>query len=211
MPASSSPPLLPALGALHGRLVFGRRVRVLSREIARLLPPGRLVDVGCGSGAIAAAVREARPDVTPEGFDVLVRPGTAIPVSRFDGRRLPLEDFAADAALVVDVLHHAEDPAALLAECARVARVVVVKDHLASSRRDRATLALMDWVGNRPHGVVLPYDYFSPKAWGEACRRAGLVETARGDVSDLYPRPFDRVFGGDLHLLVRLERAASTS
>ena len=203
-PTASS--LLPAVGRLHGHVVFGRRVRVLAREIALLLPPGRVADVGCGSGSITAAVRQARPDVLPEGFDVLVRPGTAIPVRRFDGRRLPVGDGEAAAALVVDVLHHAADPAALLAECARVAPVVVVKDHMASSRRDERLLAFMDWVGNRPHGVVLPYSYFRPASWEDACRRAGLVETARGDVSDLYPWPFSLAFGGGLHFLARLER-----
>ncbi len=200
-----SPPLLAAIGRLHAGLVFGRRVHVLSREIARLLPPGRLVDVGCGSGSIAEAVRRVRPDVFPEGFDVLVRPGAAIPVREFDGRRLPLADGEAAAALVVDVLHHADDPAALLAECARVAPVVIVKDHVAASRRDERLLAFMDWVGNRPHGVVLPYNYFSPRSWGEACRRAGLVETVRGNVADLYPWPFSVAFGGELHFLARLE------
>lgn len=197
---------LGAVSTLHGRAVFGRRVRVLAREIARLLPPGRLVDVGCGSGDVAKAVATLRPDVRPEGYDVLVRGATAIPVTAFDGRRLPLADGAADAALLVDVLHHADDPAALLAECARVARVVVVKDHLMGSALDERTLAFMDWVGNRPHGVVLPYRYFTAATWADCQGRTGLRETSRGDVSDLYPFPFSLLFGRRLHVVVRLER-----
>ena len=76
----SPSPLVSFIGRVHGKAVFGRRVQVLAREIARLLPAGRLADVGCGSGSIAEAVRAARPDVSPEGFDVLVRPGASIPV-----------------------------------------------------------------------------------------------------------------------------------
>lgn len=196
-----------AVGALHARAVFGRRVRVLSREIAKLLPPGRLVDIGCGSGTMARAVRALRPDVSPEGFDVLVRPGAEIPVTAFDGRRLPLADGAADAAMLVDVLHHTEDPPGLLAECARAARVVVVKDHLSRGFLDERTLAFMDWVGNRPHGVVLPFRFFTPETWAEACRAARLRETARGDVRDLYPFPFSALFGRGLHFVARFERA----
>lgn len=203
----TAPGGLGAVSTLHGRAVFGRRVRVLAREIARLAPAGRLVDVGCGSGDVARAVSTLRPDVRPEGYDVLVRSATAIPVTAFDGRHLPLADGAADGALLVDVLHHADDPAALLAECARVARVVVVKDHLMAGRLDERTLAFMDWVGNRPHGVVLPYRYFTAGTWGECRARAGLREVARGDVSDLYPFPFSLVFGRGLHLVARLERA----
>ena len=197
---------LGAVGAAHGALVFGRRVRVLARALAPLLPPGRLVDVGCGSGAIAAAVTALRTDVAAEGFDVLLREGCAVPARAFDGRRLPLPDGAADAALLVDVLHHADDAAALLAECARVAPVVVVKDHLSRSALDERTLAFMDWVGNRPHGVVLPYRYFSPPSWERAVAAAGLAEASREGVPGLYPFPFSALFGRGLHFVARLER-----
>ncbi len=197
---------LGAVAAAHGSLVFSRRVRVLSGALAPLLPPGLFADVGCGSGAVSAAIAARRPDVTPEGFDVLVRPGCAIPNRGFDGRRLPLPDDAVGAALLVDVLHHAEDPVALLAECARVARVVVVKDHLARGPADERVLAFMDWVGNRPHGVVLPYHYFSPASWTDAVAAAGLREELRAPVPGLYPFPFSALFGRDLHFVARLAR-----
>jgi len=197
---------LGALGAAHGALVFGRRVRVLAGVLAPLLPAGRLIDVGCGDGSVSAAISALRPDVRAEGLDVLLRPSCAIPVHAFDGRRLPLADGEADAALLIDVLHHADDPVALLAECARAARVVVVKDHLSRSRLDERVLAFMDWVGNRPHGVVLPYAYFSPGSWERAVAEAGLREERRGDVPSLYPFPFSALFGRDLHFVSRLVR-----
>lgn len=203
-----APAPLAAVGALHGAAVFGRRIRVLADAIAPLLPAGRVVDVGCGSGTLARAVVQRRPDVSPEGFDVLVRPRAEIPVTSFDGRRLPLPDDAAGAAMIVDVLHHAEDPVGLLAECARVAPVVVVKDHLSDGWLDERTLAFMDWVGNRPHGVVLPYRYFSPGSWERALRTAGLAERSRSGVAGLYPFPFSLAFGrGGLQFVARLERA----
>jgi SAM-dependent methyltransferase len=197
---------LGAVAAAHGTLVFARRVRVLSGALAPLLPPGLLADVGCGSGTVSVAIAALRPDVVPEGFDVLLRPGCAIPARAFDGRRLPLPDGAADSALLVDVLHHAEDPVALLAECARVARVVVVKDHLSHGPFDERVLAFMDWIGNRPHGVVLPYRYFSPASWVGAVAAAGLREERRAPVPGLYPFPFSALFGRDLHFVARLSR-----
>lgn len=197
---------LAAVGTLHGRAVFSRRVRVLAGRLAPLLPPGRVLDVGCGDGNVARALLALRPDLAIEGFDVLERPRAEIPVRRFDGRRLPLPDRAAAAVLLVDVLHHADDAAALLAECARVAAVVVVKDHLSRSGLDERILAFMDWVGNAPHGVVLPYRYFSPASWREGVSRAGLTETARDGVPGLYPFPFSLLFGRGLHFVARLER-----
>jgi hypothetical protein len=64
----------------------------------------------------------------------------------------------------------------------------------------------MDWVGNAPHGVVLTYRYFSKDSWTRTVAEAGLRETARQGVPGLYPFPFSLVFGGELHLVARLER-----
>ena len=206
MRLAKAPPPLAAIGALHGKAVFSRRVLVLADRLERLLPPGRrLLDVGCGDGSIARALIARRPDLSIAGYDVLARPGAAIPVTRFDGTRLPVADGAADAVLLVDVLHRAEDAVALLRECTRAAPVVLVKDHLADSRFDRWILRFMDWVGNAPHGVRLPYHYFSTAAWRTALSEAGLRETGRERVPGLYPFPFSLLFGGRLQFIARLQ------
>ena len=198
---------LAAVGAFHESAVFSRRVLVLANQLSRLLPPGRrLFDVGCGDGSIAKALIARRPDLVIEGYDVLARPEAAIPVTSFDGTRLPVPDGSADAVLLVDVLHHAEDARSLLRDCARAAPVVLVKDHFAGSRLDEWILRFMDWFGNAPHGVVLPYRYFSTDTWMKSLSAAGLRETERRDVPGLYPFPFSMLFGGRLQFIARLER-----
>ena len=206
MSGANAPGPLAVVGALHGKAVFSRRVRVLARRLGPLLPPGRRVlDIGCGDGSIAIALLGRRPDLAIEGYDVFARSEARIPVTSFDGTHLPVPDGAADAVLLVDVLHHAEDAVTLLRECARVAPVVVVKDHLADSNLDERILRFMDWVGNAPHGVVLPYHYFSTASWSSALSAAGLRETERSEVPGLYPFPFSLVFGGRLQFVARLE------
>ena len=197
---------LDLIGRFHHAAVFSRRVDVLSAQIAALLPAGRVLDVGSGSGLVATAVARLRPDVAFEGLDVMVRPDAAIPTLAFDGTTIPLPDDSARSAILIDVLHHAVDPLRLLCECARVARTVVVKDHFSDGWVDRKTLELMDWVGNRPHGVVLPFTYFDLPTWGRIHSGAGLVEQSRGTVPGLYPFPLSAVFGRGLHFLSLLER-----
>lgn len=194
---------------LHDRLVLKRRAEVLARLVAERLPPGaRALDVGCGDGLIAARVMELRPDVTIEGVDVLVRPDARIPVRPFDGATLPFADASWDAAMLVDVLHHTDDPAAALAEVARVAPgAVVLKDHTLNGPLAGPTLRLMDYVGNARHGVRLPYNYWPRARWHQAFADLGLrVESWTAELG-LYPPPLSWAFGRSLHFVARLSRA----
>lgn len=191
------------LDVAHGRLVFGRRVRVLSDRLARLMPQGASVlDVGCGDGTIARLIGDRRPDLTLAGIDVLIRPRTAIPVLLFDGKTIPHPDDAFDVVMFVDVLHHADDPLPLLKEAARVARkAVVLKDHLCEGPFARETLRLMDWVGNARHGVALPYNYWSRTRWEDAFRSAHLTVQQWEGALALYPPPASWLFDRSLHFI----------
>ena len=191
-------------------MVFGRRVEVLARHMADLLPEGtggRVLDVGCGDGSIARTVMEHRPDLEIVGIDVLVRPTTHVPVTLFDGQVIPHPDRSFDAVMFVDVLHHTDDPAVLLAEAARVAPTVVIKDHLADGLLARPTLRAMDWVGNAHHGVVLPYNYWPEARWAEAFASLGLTVQEWRTELGLYPAPLSWAFDRHLHVACRLSQA----
>jgi SAM-dependent methyltransferase len=194
------------LDLVHGRLVFGRRVDRLAAALAERLPANAAVlDIGCGDGSIAHAIGQRRPDLSITGVDVLVRPETRIPVIGYDGSTLPFADRSFDAVVLVDVVHHADDPRRLLAEAARVSRDrVLIKDHVADGFLAGPTLRLMDWVGNARHGVRLPYNYLTRAEWlGHIERLDATVRSWDTDVS-LYPPPLSAVFGRDLHVVIHL-------
>src|SRR5436305_2456254 len=135
------------IGRAHQRAVQTRRVQRLAERLASVVPArGTVLDVGCGDGGVARTLLDQRPDLEVTGIDVLVRPHTLIPVAPFDGTTIPYPDDSFDEVMFVDVLHHTDDPAVLVAEAARVARRgIVIKDHLVAGIAATRTLRFMDW------------------------------------------------------------------
>ena len=88
-------------------------------------PGRRLADIGGGTGNYARALRE-------EGWDPLVidrepamlahAAAKGLDTLAADAQRLPLADASVDAAMLVSMLHHVEDPAAALVEARRIVR-----------------------------------------------------------------------------------------
>ena len=204
--------MLGLLKGLHHRYVHLRRVDVLADELARLVPPGsRVLDVGCGDGTIDRAVMARREGVEYAGIDVKARPSCAIPFSEYDGHSIPHPDRSFDVVQFIDVLHHTDDIEGVFAEAVRVSkRYIILKDHSFANRVEHAIIKWMDWVGNAPYGVRLPYNFKDLAYWKELADRFGLeVKTFKSRV-ELYPFPFSELFGRDgMDFVMLLEKRSA--
>jgi SAM-dependent methyltransferase len=107
------------------------------------LRPRTVVEIGCGDGALLAALRGLAPVF--DGFE-LSAPAAALArqalpdarrVEPFDGSTVPAEDGAYDLAILSHVLEHVPVPGPLLAEAARVAHEVIVEVPLEDNRSAR--------------------------------------------------------------------------
>jgi SAM-dependent methyltransferase len=110
------------------------------RFVREHCPPGRLLDVGCGTGLLAKRLATAGYDVT--GIDpsegmlaVLAERAPEVAPVRGSATELPFEDQSFDTVISVATIHHIAAPEAVrraLCEMARVARPggrIVVWDH----------------------------------------------------------------------------------
>ncbi len=197
---------------LHDKLVFNRRITVLHQHLSGMLAGCHsILDVGCGDGQLSGMIAQSLPDATIEGIDVLVRPETHIPVRQFDGVQIPADDNSVDCVMMVDVLHHTDDPEIMLREAQRVARRwIVLKDHTRNGFLAGPTLRFMDWVGNSHHGVRLPYNYLSLKEWQNLFAKNGMKIDQWNANLGLYGMPGDLLFGRSLHFVCRLDVGANS-
>jgi ubiquinone/menaquinone biosynthesis C-methylase UbiE len=192
---------------MHEKLVYSRRIKILVRYLADILPKETTVlDVGCGDGLLAHCIQNRRPDISTEGIDILVRDKTYIPVRPFDGKNLPYLDNSFDVVRFIDVLHHTNDPRVLLKEAHRVTkRYILIKDHNADGFLAKYTLKFMDYIGNAHHGVILPFNYWNDNQWRQTFLDLSLVETKRFNTLNLYAHPFNLIFDRKLHFITLLE------
>jgi SAM-dependent methyltransferase len=103
----------------------GLKLRYLLEDLAPV--HGRVLDVGCGAGQVAKAVKRERPDLAVSACDVS-HAAIAAASSSPEGvdfrlavaERLPYDDAEFDFVWIFDVLEHVEDPEAALREVARV-------------------------------------------------------------------------------------------
>ena len=192
--------------AFEGPQKEAEKVRTFVKD---WLEGAEMLDVGTGDGQIAKMIGERGQDITVTGIDIMERKKVHIPVTLFDGKTIPMDDDSVDVVTFVDVLHHTDDPQILISEAARVARkAVIIKDHLSENAIDHVTLRAMDWVGNAPHGVVLPYNYAPRRDWDRWFANAGLKTDVFETKVPLYPAPLSWVFGRKLHFIARLTPAS---
>lgn len=200
---------LAPLFAAHHALVHVPRVRRVARALGDQI--GRadsLLDIGCGDGTVAQAIGAIVGATRVAGVDVMVRPEVAIEVTRYDGVVLPFPDRSFDAVVISDVLHHCEDPSAVLREALRVAKVAVaIKDHFRFGPVSEAILLFMDRVGNAAPGVLVRGTYFSPSEWVEMITSCGGRFAKIAWPLQIHDYPFRFVTRDELQFAARIEHA----
>jgi SAM-dependent methyltransferase len=125
----------------------------------RFLPPGRIVDLGCGVGHSFDRLAPRETVGVDRDPEALV--GQARETVAADMRELPFGDNSFDGAIAAHSLEHVPDPERVLSETVRVVRPAGVAVFVTPNRLTFA----------RPDEVIDPYHYleYSPEELRAAC------------------------------------------
>ncbi len=114
---------------VHDERTARQAVAEVEDLLGRRLALGeRVLDVGCGTGFLAAGIRRGRPDVNVVGSDLSAgmldraRHAGAWPLLQADATGLPVRAGSFDLVVARGVLHHLPDVTAALSEWRRVLR-----------------------------------------------------------------------------------------
>jgi SAM-dependent methyltransferase len=112
------------------QLVPGRSWAAWARALGHLLPPVRVADLGCGEGYLTVETSRwaSRVIAVDRSAEVLKRARSLASRRRVTNviwkqghlEQLPLRDESVDIALFSQALHHADDPALVMREAARI-------------------------------------------------------------------------------------------
>lgn len=109
--------------------LYGKQARHYFHRIGPLIKPNeKVIDIGCGHGFLGEMISK-KAKVTL--LDVTSTNMSSLPLTMYDGKSIPFKNNSFDVGILRAVLHHANNPEALLKESARVCkRLIIVEDTL---------------------------------------------------------------------------------
>src|SRR3989338_10633379 len=90
----------------------------INNEISKFLS-GKLLDVGAGRCYISKEIQSKNKGVDTTCIDITDFNKTDLKLILYDGKNIPFKDNSFDNILLIYVLHHVDDPTAMLKECIR--------------------------------------------------------------------------------------------
>jgi ubiquinone/menaquinone biosynthesis C-methylase UbiE len=159
------------------RRVYGHRCRWTARKLMPFIKStDRILDVGAGDCRLDVLLKKKIGcEVVP--VDVEDFNETDLPLTIFDGKRLPFADDSFDVVLLIFVLHHAEDARQVLEEARRVSRrSIIVFEDVTSNWWDRMVFrGFHHWLA-WSEKISYPFREWRPSQWTVLATSLGLRE-----------------------------------
>ena len=190
--------------------VYRMRIKGMHDQILPWLNSGdRILDVGCGYGALGKMIMESPwcpADVKVMGLEKTSRDHIQIPIEYYSGNQIPYSNNSFDIIILADVLHHEIDQHKLIDECARISkRYIIIKDHKLDGAWAQYRISLMDWFSNIPYDIPCLYHYNRLLDWHRLYQQHRLHLIFEAHTVKLYPSILNFILGGRIQYFAVLQ------
>ncbi|MCX6772079.1 MAG: methyltransferase domain-containing protein [Candidatus Micrarchaeota archaeon] len=142
------------------------RSDLIFSQTASYLAGKSVLDLGSGDGQVGWRLKQEGYAVTL--CDVMDFNTAPMSLVKYNGKTLPFESKNFDTTLLLTVLHHSENPLAVLREAMRVTKErIIVIESICFNQEHRRLNMLIDWFYNRVvhTGVFCPFNFQTPWGW----------------------------------------------
>jgi len=154
------------------RKVYLHRANFYARKILpHLRENEKMLDIGAGSGYLGE-ILSRKVKVTL--IDIVDYNQTRLPLSIYDGKKLPYRDSSFDVGIIVAVLHHTPNPEKFLQEVRRVCKRIIIVEEVYSTILGRIFIDGWEWFWNKTSGISTFYNFHSTEEWKDIFDNIGM-------------------------------------
>ncbi|MEM6722794.1 MAG: class I SAM-dependent methyltransferase [Bacteroidota bacterium] len=137
-----------------------------------LQPTDTILDIGAGGALISKELMNRGHRVTPLDLENLSYLPEIEPIV-YDGQTMPFEENSHDVALLLTVLHHTQDPEAILQETKRVAKRIILIEDVYNNVFQKYLTFFMDGIVNWGYSPC-PHTNKDDKGWKATFKQLDL-------------------------------------
>ncbi|MSR78358.1 MAG: class I SAM-dependent methyltransferase [Candidatus Omnitrophica bacterium] len=134
-----------------------------------------MLDFGAGDGWYSYQLKQVNIATKMIALDTVKRKQSFLETTLYDGEKLPFPDRSMDLILSIDAIHHTPYPIKIIYELLRcTGKYLLIKDRVYWTGLGKASLSLLDEIGNRRFGIPSTYRYQHAWEWFPAIAQAGF-------------------------------------
>jgi len=133
----------------------------------------KILDLGCGSAIIGKTFQDFfKAEIL--GIDIVDKRVEKISFQIYDGKNIPFPENSFDLVLINYVLHHSQDPIALLKEAKRVSKKIIIFEDLPEGFFSKIYCKLHQLSFDKLFGNSSKTSFKTEKNWEKIFKEVGL-------------------------------------
>lgn len=156
--------------------VYKKAARGICKDCAPFIAKGaKIIDIGCGRGITTNEFHDYfQAEIL--GVDVTDQRIIDFPFQKIDGKNLPFSNDSFDVALIINVLHHTDDPEKLLSEAKRITKEKII---ICEDLKEKGISQFANWLHKSTYRISAPFlaqpnNFHSREEWKRKFSKYGL-------------------------------------